>query len=443
MSKEVLVLDKCMSSGKTSKVIEWMCKNPDKKWLYVSPLLSEVSDRICVDASSLDFKTPSNTDYDGNPITKTESFLLMLKEGCNISITHKLFTYMTPEHLLYVSAWGYTLIIDEEMEVIEPLGDYYNPSDIKFLLTSGCISVDEDNRGIVSWIGDKFVTEYASKYGRFKSMCELGLMFAAKRKTQFSDGSELHTFFVSQIPERLLAHATEVIVISYLFEGSLMDCYLRSLGYTINNVLAKYPELDIPNKHPSEFKPLINHIGAGCRNRFKNLSFSYSGWCSKITDKDCKDISKAIDNLGHNTNTPRENLCFSVPKKFVEGSGKKVIAPKRYPAFSKKHIASDSEEDILGQSDMCWLYSDARATNDYSHKTTMIYLMDKYPAPQVLAYVKDYCTGFNPDRYALSCLIQWLFRGCIRKGQVMNVCIISTKDKMHSLLCKWLDGENV
>ena len=42
MAEFVEVLDSMMGSSKTTGIIKWIEQNPNEKYLYISPLLSEV-----------------------------------------------------------------------------------------------------------------------------------------------------------------------------------------------------------------------------------------------------------------------------------------------------------------------------------------------------------------------------------------------------------------
>lgn len=42
LNNKVEVLDAIMGSGKTLGIIRWMLDNPNNRYLYVSPMLSEV-----------------------------------------------------------------------------------------------------------------------------------------------------------------------------------------------------------------------------------------------------------------------------------------------------------------------------------------------------------------------------------------------------------------
>ena len=112
----VEVLDSIMGSGKTTKILEWIDSNPNVKYIYVSPLLKEVEEggRIHTNLNKVSFETPTNDNG-----SKSDSFLELLKEGVNVACTHSLYLGMTSEHFNLIAKHGYTVIIDEEIDVIE------------------------------------------------------------------------------------------------------------------------------------------------------------------------------------------------------------------------------------------------------------------------------------------------------------------------------------
>ena len=88
MSKIVEVLDGLMGSGKTTKILEWIDNNPNEKFLFVSPLLSEVEEggRVTSSVNSVTFECPSVSEHE----TKSDHLLKLLENGVNIACTHSL-----------------------------------------------------------------------------------------------------------------------------------------------------------------------------------------------------------------------------------------------------------------------------------------------------------------------------------------------------------------
>lgn len=428
MTNKVEVLDRCMGSGKTTQCFKWMSQHINERYIYISPLLSECEQRVSVDAIDLEFRNPESPN-------KGRHMLELLKEGANISTTHALFSDMTKEHLAEVESKGYIIIIDEEFGMIEPMPNEYKQSDVEFLLDKKLITINEDKQGIVTWLeGDE--TKHDSKYGKFKAMCDIGMLFAAKRK----DKAGVNKFMVTQLPLELITKAKRVVILTYLFDGSIMDAFLKLKGIDVQ----PFTDYDVKDKHPSEYKPLINFVGMAQRKKLSTLPLSATGYEERLTQIECDNISKAIKAIGKATNNTAMELVYSVPKKLVKPDKRnaKRINPPSYAPFPKS-VDESNLIDIDGETYAkgCWLYSEARATNLYRNRKTMIYCIDKYPLQSVKAYLQDYGQDVDNDKYALSCLLQWLWRGCIRTGKPMNVCCISTKDRMHKLLDSWLNCE--
>ena len=80
--------------------------------------------------------------------------------------------------------------------------------------------------------------------------------------------------------------------------------------------------------------------------------------------------------------------------------------------------------------------ANARATNLYKDKINCAYLINMYSNPMILKFFKNKGVNINEDDYALSCLIQWLFRSAIRENKNINLYIPSSR--MRNLLKKWL-----
>ena len=127
MAKVVEVLDKLMGSGKTNAIIDWMEQNPTESYIYVSPLLSEVEEggRLCRSLTKLSFEYPQD-----DLQTKGEDMLQMLRVGSNIACTHSLYLSLTEEHLKEIEYHNYTVVIDEEVNLINSVtgytrGDYH------------------------------------------------------------------------------------------------------------------------------------------------------------------------------------------------------------------------------------------------------------------------------------------------------------------------------
>ena len=70
-----------------------------------------------------------------------------------------------------------------------------------------------------------------------------------------------------------------------------------------------------------------------------------------------------------------------------------------------------------------------RATNDYKYKTHLMYIYNRYMKPDLKMLFK---TELNEDIYALSDLVQWVFRSAIRDNKPINLYLPS--ERMRNLI---------
>ena len=81
----------------------------------------------------------------------------------------------------------------------------------------------------------------------------------------------------------------------------------------------------------------------------------------------------------------------------------------------------------------------ARATNMYRDRDTVAYLINRYNSPVIINFFKDRGATVDEDIFALSELLQFIWRSAIRDGKPINVYIPSKR--MRTLLIRWLNNE--
>lgn len=86
--------------------------------------------------------------------------------------------------------------------------------------------------------------------------------------------------------------------------------------------------------------------------------------------------------------------------------------------------------------DDCFLHSGARAVNDYADRDVAIHAYNRYLHVSTKAYLQDYGTPPKDDDYALSEMVQWLWRTAIRNNHPVTFYILSSR--MEQLLKQWL-----
>ena len=124
----------------------------------------------------------------------------------------------------------------------------------------------------------------------------------------------------------------------------------------------------------------------------------------RMTASDLKKIQNNTYNFFRNIHKDSKSgdnmwTCFKSQKDSLKGNG-----------YTKGHVAYN-----------------ARATNDYRHKTTLAYLVNRFPRPPILRYFQTKGIQIDAERYALSELIQWIWRSQIRDGKPVDLYIPSRR----------------
>lgn len=417
---QVEILDRAMGSGKTTRVFKWISDNQHKeKFIYVSPLKTEVDNggRIHSDCKAK-FFSPDTEEHN----TKTDHLLELLQSGCNIACTHSLYLLMTQDHFFEIEKQGYIVIIDEELGVISDYG-VYSESDVDSLIHLGCVE-KQDNDGMLVWIRDDPNFDNKSHaYHKFKRHVENGLIYSAKRK---------NSMMVVQLPVKLFTVAKRTIILTYMFEGNILSSFLKLKNITYKD----FTDVTVNHVDKNSLKDLITIVrpkGKWLKIQDFKLSSTWYTTNGKgnASNDDLLLVQKYIETFARQTGCNYRDLMYTFPKhrKWTEGNSlRKVIKPKG--------LLDRVEKD--GSIERCWIPVQTRATNIYSHKTHLLHLYNRYPNQSVKAYLQDYGASVNDDVFALSELVQWVWRSAIRNKQPITICIASPR--MLKLFENWLEN---
>ena len=88
-----------------------------------------------------------------------------------------------------------------------------------------------------------------------------------------------------------------------------------------------------------------------------------------------------------------------------------------------------------------WVANTTRGTNDYIDFRTAIYLWDQYMNPYISRWLGLEKDRKANDRYAVTELVQWLYRTAVRKGEPVTLYMPSIR--MRRLLSSWLNAEDL
>ena len=427
MANKVEILDSIMGSNKTNKVLDWIDSNPNERYLYISPLLSEVDNtsRLATNLKHVSFEFPTTEDSD----TKSDDLLTKLEIGANISCTHSLYLGMSEKHLDLIEKYGYIVIIDEEVGVIDAFKKY-STDDLAYLSANGDIEISDED-GMISWVGAELGKK--AKYKQFYNLCKAKAVNATKR----SD-----TMLVTQMPVELFTRAKRVIIMTYMFKGNVLDNFLK---------LKKVDVIPFTEVQPTQIDKhrIRNLIDLKPLDR-KLLKLGMSVYAySKMDKKGFDLISNYIRSTGLSVGAKAKDTMYTFPKDVspVEMKSGKRVAPRGFLTY-KTDIVDDDGNVILDskgkpktQDNFCWLHSGCRATNKYSYKWYLVHCYDRHPNLAVETYLKEYGCPVDKNVFALSEMLQWVWRSRICKGEPIVLAIPNMR--MYNLFLDWLNEDSV
>lgn len=392
--QKVQIIDAIMGSGKTYDAIERMKKSKGN-FVYVTPFLDEV-ERIRSEVPNT-YEPNVTTIYntvtgDKETYYKRDNLLNMANNGLNIVTTHSLFSTLHRDNYSYFKE--YDLILDEVLTPIEILN--MKADDIKIAFNEGLL-VSNAQTGEVTYTGEDYNGYF---YAELKKYC------ATSNVIYLND-----RLLVWAFPPEIFKNFKTITVQTYLFKGSLLSAYFDYYNIPYEN--SKYSKLCEQVKKAKIKKLLI--IYEGVVNNIGNYPTAFSkNWLSNRTNAEFKSIEKSVSNL--------------IQRKFKTEA--------RFNAFTTFKIFS-SKLKGKGYSNG-FIAVNERATNKYSDTKSMFYLANRYLDPNMIDFFKCGNVKVDEEQWALAELLQWIWRGRIRKDEPMNLFIPSKR--MRNLLKDWLDN---
>lgn len=417
----IKVIDALCGQGKSESIIQMMQENPDKKFLYVAPYLSECH-RVAGTMFNPDDKNKLPLldefgEYTYDPEAKLAGFNFkhptiekgkkgaslcqLLAEGENVVSTHALFTELGSNAI--EAAKDYTLIIDEAVNVYE---NDSRSTWIKDALAKNIMILDDD--GItIRFNRDNFGTATpecpdtakGSLYETIAAQCDLGQLLLIR-----------DTAVVWEMSADLLNTFKDVYICTYMFEGSEMSSYLskKGLNYEIISLPSAKKARDVAHLIEVLDDSKLNSVGA-------TSSLSARAFKSKKKDSLCDTLRRNLHNVMYNKwNTKADDRLWTCFAKNADEIGT--------TKYRKQHLAFNY-----------------KATNDYINVHHVAFLVDSFTNPMILAAAESKDSEIDQDRYAISVLIQFVFRSAVRKGEPIKLYLPSLR--MRELLERWKNGE--
>lgn len=396
----ITICDSIMGSGKTTAAIQYMNDHPDKKFIYITPYKSE-ADRIQAQCSSLNFRRPKHQ------VTQWSTELIA--DGENIASTHEAFKLYTPEIKELIREKKYTLIIDESIDLMEELN--FSVGDLNTCIRAGYVKIEDDE---IKLIDDSYSGDDAN-YRKFFSILR------CRDLLRFKEGSDILYYWL--IPTDLMLAFDDVIIMTYMFENQELSALLKS-----NGVEYTYIGLD-KSDGVTRFKKGGTYIPEYTRSlkdkvhvldNDKMNSVGYDEYALSMNWFQKSENADKVQRLKNNVYNYFTNIVGV-------GSGQRMWST---------YISAKSKLKGKGYSNS-FVRFNARAENGYGDRTALVYALNVYMNVGRKLYLTSRGAEIDDDRYALSTMVQWIWRSAIRNGQDIYIYIPSRR--MRTLLINWME----
>ncbi|MDQ0927707.1 hypothetical protein QFZ25_001767 [Bacillus atrophaeus] len=407
---KIKVIDSIMGSGKTTYVIDMMNEAPEHEhFIFITPYLDEVA-RIKKSCVNRKFYEPKIHSEEGETLYKLDSLHKHLAENKDIVTTHALFSMAneTTKELIY--SGNYTLILDEAMEVVKKLN--ISKDDLDMLFKNKWI---KNSNGIIIW-NDEHEEKLNREYkGEFQTLKHL-----AKSKNLILHNDSVLFW---QFPSDIFTQFKEVYNLTYLFDAQIQKYYydINDIDYDLYAVLK--------DKDSYKITQHSRHYDKEMKDRIKHKIKIYEGDLNRIGD-DYYALSKSWFEKRSVLHKRLKNNILNYYQNIIKSKSKDNL----WTTF-KSHKSKLSGKGYTKG----FLACNIKATNEYSHKKSLVYSINRFVNPAVDDYFRSKGVSINEDSFALSEMIQWIWRSAIRNDQIINIYVPSSR--MRNLLKDWLENE--
>lgn len=448
---DVVVWDALMSSGKTTKIIDYMVtassannllKVDNEKFIYVSPYLAEAhriaattcdgtdSQSPVVDAngkyvydatlpqSVLEFRHPNNKNKDGS---KLSSMMDLISAKENIVSTHTLLNSLEAEALEQCK--DYTLVIDEAIVAYEidstlpsKTINRYLENNVLSLLDDGItLKFHRENFGRYDGDDENYDSTKDTECYEFAKACDKGLLYKFNNK------------IIRKFDVDVLTKFKKVIIMTYMFKGSMFDLLLQQAKLNV--------EIEYFGKTVESIRHLININMNEKDNAIGDYGLDAKGNKSKVKHTLTSNYFKKDRANGNKTSTMMYNKLWNMWQQ------RDKVEPSRrlWTCFSDDKMKVSKGKGKTNRYGNQWIAFNTRATNDYAEADHLAFLVNVFLDSNFIKASSADGFSVSQDHHATSILVQWLFRSAIRNGKPIDLYIPS--ERMRDLLLAWLDGE--
>lgn len=405
----IYVCDALMGQGKSSAAIKYMNEHQKNKFIYISPYLEE-SNRIKEGCPELEFVEPARlTEYSGS---KLEHTFALINEGKNIATTHQAFKNYTEETLEAIRRHHYTMIIDESLDILETCD--IDADDIKLLMDANYITFDGARYSLLK-----------EGYGG-KAFKEIFWYLKSRHITRIeSENGEDALYYWITSPELLMSF-DDVYILTYLFEGQSLHSFMKiydlnykKIGVTKVGEGVDYEFCDDPGNKPEyahHIRDMIEIVDNEKLNSIGDEETALSkSWFQKNRDGAVKQLKDNIYNVFRHVWKDSE-------------AGERMWSTFKTSKEALKGKGYTSGFGVLN----------LRASNKYRNRKYLVYACNIYMNVAEKTFYLKNGIKVDDELYALSIMLQWIWRSAIRDGQKIHIYLPSSR--MRRILNNWMDS---
>lgn len=472
----VVVNDGICGIGKTEGVIEqinkeFIGKKSKRRVLYVSPYLEELhrvagttfkttkegitkpvrdkNKKLIYEATrkvKIDFEHPESKP------TKLIDFKALVRNNSHIVITHSLFCSLDKEAVDLLKEKEYHLFLDEEPKLMEEIDADDYPiafGELKRIKAGSSIKTFETReiKGLYSNelnnlvdLGVLKVTGTQVTWGKFELQryADIKKEVVKNNIIAYKDQTNPHTYtFIWRLNPEIFYAFRSVQVLTYLFRNSLLQAYfdIEKIPYLIQDQTSEkifdgdYVSKDGKKQGPHPYHKLI-HLHDLTEEDFKiDDECPFSAFNSSWFDYFMAANPKPSD----------DNI---IRQKLVSFFKYKTPFTSYVPSPDERLFTTVSKalEHVEGKGYTTrFLPFNHRASNNYRSVIKMAYVYNVFLMPGIKNYLsaKGVDVTKTADTFALSTLIQWIFRSSLRDGN--NVELLLPSNRMRNLLKGWMN----
>lgn len=427
------VVDTIMGGGKTEAAIAYIDEHPERRFLFVTPLLSEC-DRIIGSCKNHEFYQP--TEDDETVFTKTAALGSLLRKRHDIVMSHALFLKSISLYGDLIRSGEYTLIQDETLSLISPF-DFSelgaNRHDLDLLLRMGMFRTNQRN---------ELMRVDAKKY---EGEALQALLQVCKENRILSYKNGYYNVFHMDV----FRWFQDVYILTYMFCFSMQYCQMKIDGMECKILGAERTDggyrFTERLTSPEYAKHLIERVEIESSRKLNEIGDEFHDLSSSWYKREVADEkrSRRLNDV--------ERTVYGFLVNEEDRSGVTDIGVHIHSYFDKCRRKDKNAKFLwttykrgkkmiyVNGFQKCFLSCNQRASNRYSDRTCLAYCVNVFPQPHIATYFGECGCPLDRDGYALCEMIQWVWRSAIRTPDGKIKIYIPSK-RMRILFIFWLEA---